>query len=101
MVRCFASPGTPGKLHLYDGARDPCGWDSSELQLSLSLPLPQIFGNRHNSSYKRKVTLVLDRLEDLVNHQDSLELIRGLHVLSAGEHFFYLFNHHVACYLVC
>lgn len=75
-----------GTLLLYDGAKDPCGWDNNEPEVSLKVPLSQTFKNAHNSGGERKVALIVDKLEDITNHQDSLQLIRCLHVLSAGKH---------------
>ncbi|XP_071541026.1 elongator complex protein 5 [Panulirus ornatus] len=79
---------TPGKVEFLDGASDPCGWDENKTALSLNEPLHDIFKNRYSSAAirKGKATFVVDRLEDVTHHQDSSQLVRGLHALSAEDY---------------
>lgn len=76
--------GFSGKVKYYDGYSDPCGWENRDSCVLLSESLYQIFGGDDTVRSKKSV-LVIDKLDDLINHQDSLNLIRNLHKLSSGE----------------
>ncbi|XP_069958353.1 elongator complex protein 5 [Cherax quadricarinatus] len=86
-IRRFLKEESSGKIEFYDGASDPCGWVSDQPEVSLQQPLQEIFRLGHNGdgSGKRKIVMVVDRLEDITHHQDSLHLIRSLHLLAAGD----------------
>ncbi|KAK4294374.1 hypothetical protein Pmani_032996 [Petrolisthes manimaculis] len=83
----FMQEGTPGKLIVYDGSKDPCGWDGGEGGVLLNQPLPEIFSDRLTSggTEDKKVVVVIDRYEHILCSQESLHLIRGLHTLIAKE----------------
>lgn len=71
---------TAGKIEFYDGATDPCGWDSGEPAECVTKPLPEVMKSRCWTG--GKVAVVVDRLEHLKLHQDSGQLVRGLHTLA-------------------
>ncbi|MPC20798.1 elongator complex protein 5-like [Portunus trituberculatus] len=71
---------TAGKIEFYDGATDPCGWDSGESAECVTKSLPEVMRSRCKAG--GKVAVVVDRLEHLMLHQDSGQLVRGLHTLA-------------------
>lgn len=74
---------------MYDGCKDPCGWDGGEGGVLLSQSLPEIFSDRltgDGSGDRKKVAVVIDRYEQLLCHQESLHVIRGIHTLMASEY---------------
>lgn len=80
------SAGTAGKIEFFDGATDPCGWDSGEPAECVTQPLPEVMRRgRRGCRTGSKVAVVVDRLEGLVLHQDATQLVRGLHTLANGE----------------
>lgn len=82
------SSGTVGKIEFFDGATDPCGWDSGEPAECVTQPLPEVMRKgRRGCRTGGKVAVVIDRLEGLVLHQDTTQLVRGLHTLANGECF--------------
>lgn len=81
---------------MYDGCKDPFGWDGEEGGALLNQPLPKIFNDNltdDSSGDRKKQVVVIDRYEHLLCHQESLHLIRGIHNLMASEYEFH--------YLLC
>lgn len=75
--------GTVGKIEFFDGATDPCGWDSGEPAECVTQPLPEVMRKgRRGCRTGGKVAVVVDRLEGLAMHQDTTTLVRGLHTLA-------------------
>lgn len=78
--------GTAGKIEFFDGATDPCGWDSGVPAECVTQPLPEVMRKgRRGCRTGGKVAVVVDRLEGLALHQDATQLVRGLHILANGE----------------
>ncbi|KAG7166217.1 elongator complex protein 5-like [Homarus americanus] len=84
-IRRFVKEEASGKLEFYNGAKDPCGWDSDAPEVSLQLPLQEILRHKTTAAGGGKVAIVVDRLEDVNYHQESSQLVRSLHMLSAGD----------------
>nr|XP_045617159.1 elongator complex protein 5-like isoform X1 [Procambarus clarkii]XP_045617160.1 elongator complex protein 5-like isoform X1 [Procambarus clarkii] len=86
-IKQFMKEESSAKIEFLDVASDPCGWDNDKPEISLQQPLHEIFRNRHIGigGGKQRVALVIDKLEDVTRHQDSLDVIRSLHLLSGGD----------------
>ncbi|KAK7085135.1 hypothetical protein SK128_000449 [Halocaridina rubra] len=73
----------PGKIKFYDGFSDPCGWDSKDSCVHLNKSINEIFSSCDTGQAKR--IFVIDKVDDIVNHQDTHNLIHDLHRFSADD----------------
>ncbi|CAL4209033.1 unnamed protein product, partial [Meganyctiphanes norvegica] len=71
--------GEKSNLVVYNGFSDPCGWDKEENMVHLNRPLYELFDFK---SSNQENVIIIDRIEDFVNHQSELQLINSLHKLS-------------------
>jgi len=70
--------GEKSNLELYNGFSDPCGWDEEENVIHLTKPLNELFNFK--SDIEENV-IIIDKIDDFVNHQSELQLINSLNKL--------------------
>lgn len=78
------SEGLALKVTYFDGYSDAGGWKNIASCVHLQEPLEQVFSIGSPKESKKPV-VVIDKIDDVSNHQDSLNLIRSLHKISADE----------------
>lgn len=71
--------GEKSNFEVYNGFSDPCGWDKEINAVHLNKPLYELF---NFTSSNQENVIVIDRIDDFVNHQSELQLINSLHKLS-------------------
>lgn len=81
---CIESEGLALKVTYFDGYSDAGGWKNIASCVHLQEPLEQVFSIGSPKESKKPV-VVIDKIDDVSNHQDSLNLIRSLHKISADE----------------
>ncbi|XP_068220738.1 elongator complex protein 5 [Palaemon carinicauda] len=78
------SEGLASKVTFFDGYSDASGWKNTASCVHLHEPLEELFtvGTVKGSS---KYVVVIDKIDDAINHQDSSKLIKSLHKISLDE----------------
>lgn len=71
--------GNNSNFEIYNGFSDPCGWEKEANAVQLNKPLYKLF---NVTSSNQENIIVIDRIDDFVNHQSELQLINSLHKLS-------------------
>lgn len=74
--------GEKSNFEVYNGCSDPCGWDKETNTVHLNKPLYELF---NFTSSNQENAIVIDRIDDFVNHQSELQLINSLHKLSTDS----------------